>query len=379
MRLTMSPKYLPTLTRNLSLFHLLFLFIFIGISVTTNAQSIFENSITGSNPSNNNPYSTGQIVSTGMSSTGISYGSGLGNANANDRFNTDGFSTSGTLNIGNNDFISWILTPSTCFEIDLTSLVIAYQRSGQGPQNLALRSSLDNYAANIWSVSNIQSGEQISTISLSGVAYQNLTSAITFRLYGWNSGNTNGTFSINNFTFNGAVVSLNTAVAGTISGNSSLCVSGSSILSLSGYNGNIQWQSSADNTAFSSIAGATSATYTTPNITTTTYYRVSLTAGGCPAVFSSSYAVSVNPQINPTFTQVSSICSGATLNALPTTSNNSITGTWSPALNNTATTTYTFTPTAGQCASTTTMTVVVNALPTAAITAASATTFCQGG
>ena len=40
---------------------------------------------------------------------------------------------------------------------------------------------------------------------------------------------------------------------------------------------------------------------------------------------------------------------------------NGITGTWAPALNNTATTTYTFTPAAGQCANTATMTITVNA------------------
>ena len=64
--------------------------------------------------------------------------------------------------------------------------------------------------------------------------------------------------------------------------------------------------------------------------------------------------------IIPTFTQVAPICSGAPLAALPTTSINSINGTWSPAINNTATTTYTFTPTTGQCATTTTMTITVD-------------------
>ncbi|MCF6129391.1 gliding motility-associated C-terminal domain-containing protein [Flavobacterium sp. AS60] len=71
--------------------------------------------------------------------------------------------------------------------------------------------------------------------------------------------------------------------------------------------------------------------------------------------------VTVNPTTTPTFTPINPICSGAPLNALPTTSNNSITGTWSPAINNTATTTYTFTPTAGQqCVSNTTLTITVN-------------------
>jgi hypothetical protein len=68
----------------------------------------------------------------------------------------------------------------------------------------------------------------------------------------------------------------------------------------------------------------------------------------------------ITTQITPTFTAVAPICSGATLAALPTTSSNGITGTWSPALNNTATTTYTFTPAAGQCATTTTLTITVN-------------------
>ncbi len=64
--------------------------------------------------------------------------------------------------------------------------------------------------------------------------------------------------------------------------------------------------------------------------------------------------------VTPTFNQVAPICSGAALAPLPTTSLNGITGTWAPALNNTTTTTYTFTPAAGQCATTATMTIVVN-------------------
>jgi len=78
--------------------------------------------------------------------------------------------------------------------------------------------------------------------------------------------------------------------------------------------------------------------------------------------------VTVTANVSPTFTQVAAICSGTPLAALPTTSNNGITGTWSPALSNTQTTIYTFTPTAGLCATTTTMTITVNPLPAAGIT-----------
>jgi len=64
--------------------------------------------------------------------------------------------------------------------------------------------------------------------------------------------------------------------------------------------------------------------------------------------------------ITPLFTQVSPICEGSFLAALPTNSNNGIPGSWSPAINNTATTTYTFTPTNPLCSSIQTMTIVVN-------------------
>ena len=69
--------------------------------------------------------------------------------------------------------------------------------------------------------------------------------------------------------------------------------------------------------------------------------------------------VTVLPNATSTFTQVAPICSGDSF-TLPTTSNNGFTGTWSPVIDNENTTTYTFTPDAGQCGSSTTMTVVVN-------------------
>jgi large repetitive protein len=87
------------------------------------------------------------------------------------------------------------------------------------------------------------------------------------------------------------------------------------------------------------------------NNTTTTTYTFTPTAGLCART--TTLTITVNSRITPTFTPVAPICAGAALAALPTTSNNGITGTWAPALNNTATTTYTFTPTAGQCATNT--------------------------
>src|SRR5258705_13195224 len=70
----------------------------------------------------------------------------------------------------------------------------------------------------------------------------------------------------------------------------------------------------------------------------------------------------ITNQITPAFTQPGPLCQNATAPALAATSNNNITGTWNPATINVSTagtTTYTFTPTAGQCATTATMDIVI--------------------
>jgi gliding motility-associated-like protein len=79
----------------------------------------------------------------------------------------------------------------------------------------------------------------------------------------------------------------------------------------------------------------------------------------------------------PTFEQVAPICPGGSLQPLPTTSQNGVTGTWSPALNNNETTIYTFTPGEGQCAQIVQMTIVVNNASTP--TFADIPAICSGG
>ncbi|MHA3789599.1 RHS repeat-associated core domain-containing protein [Flavobacterium hauense] len=62
----------------------------------------------------------------------------------------------------------------------------------------------------------------------------------------------------------------------------------------------------------------------------------------------------------PTFEEVQPVCSGEYLSELPTVSLEGISGSWSPELDNTATTTYTFTPDAGLCTSNATLTIVID-------------------
>jgi hypothetical protein len=53
--------------------------------------------------------------------------------------------------------------------------------------------------------------------------------------------------------------------------------------------------------------------------------------------------------VRPTFAEVPSSCEGETLSPLPLFSENGISGSWTPELDNTKTTNYTFTPDPGQC------------------------------
>ncbi len=96
----------------------------------------------------------------------------------------------------------------------------------------------------------------------------------------------------------------------------------------------------------------------------------------CDSTVTECFTISAAPSsVTPLFTQIAPICEGTSAPVLPTSSNNvpAINGTWNAAINTTTagTTTYTFTPTAGQCASTATMNVTVNQRVTPTFTAIS--------
>lgn len=102
----------------------------------------------------------------------------------------------------------------------------------------------------------------------------------------------------------------------------------------------------------------------TQQIGNTTYTFIP-NKGQCATTFT--FVVNIQPAIVPLFDSVTPICIGDPLEPLPTTSNNNISGSWTPEINNLATTTYTFTPDLNQCADTTTLDITVipaNIFPT---------------
>jgi len=81
-------------------------------------------------------------------------------------------------------------------------------------------------------------------------------------------------------------------------------------------------------------------------------------AAGCASQIATAN-VEVIPSVTPIFDAVGPYCSGDNIPALLTTSINGINGLWSPAINNMATTTYTFNPNGGLCTNSATLTIEI--------------------
>jgi gliding motility-associated-like protein len=116
----------------------------------------------------------------------------------------------------------------------------------------------------------------------------------------------------------------------------------------------------------SSVSNTTSGTYTfTPN------------AGQCGAI--TTISITVNPLVTPTFNAIPAFCAGTTAPVLPTTSLNGIVGTWSPSsVSNTTSGTYTFTPNAGQCVTSTPVQITITVNPSVTPAFDPIPAFCAG-
>jgi hypothetical protein len=197
---------------------LLLFFIFCGF--LSFGQTIFTNSITGTNPNSSNPYTIGQTVNANVNVSGIGRSSLMIGTDANDRYNASGWNVP---SFDSTKYFEFTLTPNSGFQINFENFVYTGQASGTGPTTALFRSSIDNFSTNIGSPTIAGA-----TISIATMQFQNISSAITFRIYGFGASGAGGTFSINDFTFSGTVTPLCTPPAnptGTISGTTPACAS----------------------------------------------------------------------------------------------------------------------------------------------------------
>jgi gliding motility-associated-like protein len=115
-------------------------------------------------------------------------------------------------------------------------------------------------------------------------------------------------------------------------------------------------------TSLNGIVGTWSPT--TVSNTTSGTYTFTPNAGQCVTSTPVQITITVNPLVTPAFDPIPAFCAGTTAPVLPTTSLNGIVGTWSPAnVSNTTSGTYTFTPNAGQCVTSTPVQIVTTINP----------------
>lgn len=94
-----------------------------------------------------------------------------------------------------------------------------------------------------------------------------------------------------------AVTVFGPSVAGTISANQTVCPNTVGVVTLTGYTGAIQWQSTQETngaSGWANIADANSPTYTNNNVTGITYYRAIVTNGTCGSATSATSSLTAN-------------------------------------------------------------------------------------
>ncbi|SFB00772.1 Por secretion system C-terminal sorting domain-containing protein [Flavobacterium swingsii] len=136
------------------------------------------------------------------------------------------------------NYMEVTVTPNAGTTYNLTGVTFRHQRSGTGVRTYSVRSSADGYAANLpasISPANTElsvetgniffrvldattTGQNGSTITLSGASFTGLTTAVTFRFYGWNAEATTGSNSIDDVAISGNVTILSRNSFDAISG-----------------------------------------------------------------------------------------------------------------------------------------------------------------
>lgn len=171
------------------------------VTTANSQQIIFKNDITGSNPSQFNPYTTGQITDPNITASGIGRGSGLIATTGNDGYFIREWNTP---SMDPSAYFEFTITPNSGFEMNFVNLNFKTGFSG-APNNtpFVIRSSLSNFTTNIAFTKENVFAPVI--VDFSAAAYQNVSTAITFRIYPFGSTHTSDTFMIYEFSFSGTV------------------------------------------------------------------------------------------------------------------------------------------------------------------------------
>jgi hypothetical protein len=154
-----------------------------------------------------------------ISAAALTLGPGVNPASNANRLGGNAWFDSGDTNpttlaesIAGDDYIQFTVTPNAGYMFSATNFSFIWDRSGTGPDTVTLRSSLDGFSSDLGTVGSISpSAFATNNISLS---LTNITTATTFRIYGYGATAAAGTggFDTNtnavNVSLDGTVVAI---------------------------------------------------------------------------------------------------------------------------------------------------------------------------
>lgn len=130
-----------------------------------------------------------------------------------------------TTGLDTTKYIEVTLTPDSGYKMSISSLTFKVQRSGTGPRDIAVRSSVDGYANNLGTASINPVNAELSVTSPDVIHYVNdisvaqvgatytissitdVTSPVVLRFYPFTAEASGGTFSVDDVVVSGTVVS----------------------------------------------------------------------------------------------------------------------------------------------------------------------------
>ncbi len=120
-----------------------------------------------------------------LTASTISRGAGLTASGNKERFNATQWALESIANaVAGEDYMEFTITPQPGYQFDVSTIYIQFQRSATGPSEIALRSSVDNYASDL--DSNFLIEDNITTQTKTWTVNQaNSSDPVTYRFYGY--------------------------------------------------------------------------------------------------------------------------------------------------------------------------------------------------
>ncbi|MCU0392853.1 MAG: Ig-like domain-containing protein, partial [Thermoflexibacter sp.] len=132
----------------------------------------------------------------------ISRGIGITASASANTFSASGFSTTG---IDPNDYFAFSIQPNSGFQLIINGIEFDERRSLTGIRTLSVRSSRDGYATDL-AVINVPDNDLTRTQTVNLVCFTRITTNTTFRIYGYASEATGGTWRLDNVKILGTII-----------------------------------------------------------------------------------------------------------------------------------------------------------------------------